>query len=316
MELQKETKTTLERKAGTARLSQEMSPRINSTKKKETASAEEISDKIKNLAPYVNDKGYSDNGYIPVTKNKPPTLAETVEYLTQDKGAEVISTQGINGHKLEISNIRVHNTGNLLEAINAGICKETISDDLRNHMQGKYMISAVVDGQSVHKQITEPQYDKYLALDDYQRMRYFNNLFGIKDGNSVVVPDIKYPEFDKNDVSIRNEEAQEKAMDIIKGKDWYKRAEENGRHVKIDNLIVGQNPNNGSYVLKGYENGMPISIILTQKEFDDILSANSNQESREKSAGCSVISSAAYERDYQEMESNGREQEQSVGLGR
>lgn len=42
---------------------------------------------------------------------------------------------------------------------------------------GKYKMTAVINGQSVSHEITQKQYDKFLAVDDYQRMRLFAKIF-------------------------------------------------------------------------------------------------------------------------------------------
>ncbi len=42
---------------------------------------------------------------------------------------------------------------------------------------GKYKMTAVIDGQSVTHEISQKQYDKFLAVDDYQRMKLFSKIF-------------------------------------------------------------------------------------------------------------------------------------------
>ena len=42
---------------------------------------------------------------------------------------------------------------------------------------GKYKMTAVIDGQSITHEITQKQYDKFLAVDDYQRMKLFSKIF-------------------------------------------------------------------------------------------------------------------------------------------
>ena len=44
-------------------------------------------------------------------------------------------------------------------------------------VDGKYKMTAVIDGQSVTHEITQKQYDKFLAVDDYQRMKLFSKIF-------------------------------------------------------------------------------------------------------------------------------------------
>lgn len=65
-----------------------------------------------------NDKGHplesSDKA-----EDRTPTLNESVSLITKDTGQDIIDTQGVNGHQLEVSNIHVHNAATLLERLNA-----------------------------------------------------------------------------------------------------------------------------------------------------------------------------------------------------
>lgn len=42
---------------------------------------------------------------------------------------------------------------------------------------GKFKMTAVVDGQSISHEISQKEYDKFLAVDDYQRMKLFSKVF-------------------------------------------------------------------------------------------------------------------------------------------
>lgn len=42
---------------------------------------------------------------------------------------------------------------------------------------GKYKMSAVIDGQVISHEITQKDYDKFLAVDDYHRMKLFSKIF-------------------------------------------------------------------------------------------------------------------------------------------
>ena len=59
-----------------------------------------------------------------------------------------------NGREVEVGNISV--------------------DPLEN---GKYKMTAVINGQAISHEITEKQYDKFLAVDDYHRMQLFSKIF-------------------------------------------------------------------------------------------------------------------------------------------
>ena len=43
--------------------------------------------------------------------------------------------------------------------------------------QGKYKMSAVIDGQVISHEISQKDYDKFLAVDDYHRMKLFSKIF-------------------------------------------------------------------------------------------------------------------------------------------
>ena len=43
--------------------------------------------------------------------------------------------------------------------------------------EGKYKMTAVIDGQVISHEITQRDYDKFLAVDDYHRMKFFSKIF-------------------------------------------------------------------------------------------------------------------------------------------
>lgn len=43
--------------------------------------------------------------------------------------------------------------------------------------EGKYRMTAVIDGQAISHEITQRDYDKFLAVDDYHRMKLFSKIF-------------------------------------------------------------------------------------------------------------------------------------------
>lgn len=59
-----------------------------------------------------------------------------------------------NGREVEVDNISV--------------------DPMEN---GKYKMTAVINGQAISHEITQKQYDKFLAVDDYHRMQLFSKIF-------------------------------------------------------------------------------------------------------------------------------------------
>ena len=51
----------------------------------------------------------------------------------------------------------------------------TVESDLQS--TGKYRMTAIIDGQRVSHEITQKQYDKFMAVDDYHRMKLFSKVF-------------------------------------------------------------------------------------------------------------------------------------------
>ncbi len=63
--------------------------------------------------------------------------------------------EGRHGREVEVTDISVHGTD----------------------VPGKYVMSAVIDGEAISHEISQKQYDKFLALDDYHRMKLFGSIF-------------------------------------------------------------------------------------------------------------------------------------------
>jgi hypothetical protein len=51
----------------------------------------------------------------------------------------------------------------------------TVEPDMQS--SGKYKMTAIIDGQRVSHEITQKQYDKFMAVDDYHRMKLFSKVF-------------------------------------------------------------------------------------------------------------------------------------------
>ncbi len=43
--------------------------------------------------------------------------------------------------------------------------------------EGKYTMTAIINGESITHEISQKQYDKFLAVDDYHRMKLFSKIF-------------------------------------------------------------------------------------------------------------------------------------------
>ena len=54
--------------------------------------------------------------------------------------------------------------------------------------EGKFRMTAIINGERVSHEITQKQYDKFMAVDDYHRMKLFSKIFGevdMKDRTSL-----------------------------------------------------------------------------------------------------------------------------------
>ena len=73
-------------------------------------------------------------------------------YLNENKGW---FREDKNGREVEVSQIYVH----------------------PSETEGKYKMTAVINGESISHEISQKQYDKFMAVDDYHRMKLFSKVF-------------------------------------------------------------------------------------------------------------------------------------------
>lgn len=65
--------------------------------------------------------------------------------------------------------------------------REVTVDDIRvepSGQEGTYKMTAIIDGERVSHEITQKQYDKFMAIDDYHRLKLFSKVFGEVDMKS------------------------------------------------------------------------------------------------------------------------------------
>jgi hypothetical protein len=51
--------------------------------------------------------------------------------------------------------------------------------------EAKYRMTAVINGESISHEITQKQYDKFMAIDDYHRMKLFSHIFNEVDMKNI-----------------------------------------------------------------------------------------------------------------------------------
>lgn len=154
------------------------------------------------------------SGKTPEDLDKASTEQETKEEGKQKTGkasnnvqtAQAINENNvrINGENLDLKNIQAQTRKNLLgdaqvngESLQnvkenkewkrsgehgrsteiGDITVEKMKDANGKPMEGKYIMSAVIDGNVVSHEINQKQYDKFLVVNDYQRMKLFDKIF-------------------------------------------------------------------------------------------------------------------------------------------
>ena len=75
--------------------------------------------------------------------------------LTYENGSKGWYKEGAHGREVQVDEIFVH----------------------PGESEDKYRMTAVIDGQVVSHEITQKQYDKFMAVDDYHRMKLFSKIF-------------------------------------------------------------------------------------------------------------------------------------------
>ncbi|MBR1438072.1 MAG: hypothetical protein IJ587_05985, partial [Synergistaceae bacterium] len=153
---------------------------------------------------------------------------ETVVHRDRSTGDRRDVTQAVEQHVKEVSNLRVEADGS------------------------QYKMTAIVDGKEESHEITEKDYNKFLALDDSQRLRLFNKTMGIPDGQSVRVADIESVKYAPKD-------------EVLK-------IEINGRMNEVKDLKA-QLDNDGKYRIwftHSVDNYVvPTGVDITQEQYDN-----------------------------------------------
>lgn len=127
--------------------------------------------------------------------NRESVLIEHVQTVRKDseKEAEERSVAHVDGNRLYEMNggkgwYREERHG---REVNVGDIKVEPVRDSRGEPERsekgeiKYRMTAVINGQSISHEITQKQYDKFLAVDDYHRMKLFSKIFDEVDMKNV-----------------------------------------------------------------------------------------------------------------------------------
>ena len=91
-----------------------------------------------------------------------------LQYIDENKGWY---REGRHGREVSVDEIRI-------EPITNRPTEQTTNKEKEGQQtEGKYRMTAIIDGQIVSHEITQKQYDKFMAIDDYHRMKLFSKVF-------------------------------------------------------------------------------------------------------------------------------------------
>lgn len=109
---------------------------------------------------------------------RPGVIEDKMELLPEQAFPE--KTVVMNGNDLRYLN---ENKGWFREGRHG---REVSVDTIRVELEteGKYKMTAVIDGETVSHEITQKQYNKFMAIDDFHRMKLFSKIFGEVDMKS------------------------------------------------------------------------------------------------------------------------------------
>lgn len=95
------------------------------------------------------------------------------------QGDKVINGTEINdANVVKKQNKEWHRSGDHGRATEIGDIAIAKDRDLNgNYAKGKYVMTAVIDGQPISHEITQKQYDKFIKVSDYARMKLFDQIF-------------------------------------------------------------------------------------------------------------------------------------------
>lgn len=129
------------------------------------------------------------NQYQVAEQNQPQGLEEDIQIIREDQGQFQGQYQGqqmglpednrqgvVNMHGSELDYINP-DKGWFREGKHG---REVTVDDIRvepTETEGKYKMTAIIDGEVISHEIKQKDYDKFLAVDDYHRMKLFSKIF-------------------------------------------------------------------------------------------------------------------------------------------
>ena len=193
-----------------------------------------------------------------------PRIRQIVDDLNSDYGQDIIAAAE-NGKQLQVSNIHVHDQAKLFDGMASRFADGANIGSQRAEMQGKYLMTAIVDGKNVQRHISKEQFDEYAALPANKKLEKFNEIFGIKNGNSVLVAD-KQTKYSNEGIAIDNRAVSD-VRAVLSNRDWYNRMRANGTEPTISNARISKEADGTAYLTANI-NGEQTKTQISSEEFN------------------------------------------------
>ena len=195
-----------------------------------------------------------------------PRIRQIVDDLNSDYGQDIIAAAE-NGKQLQVSNIHVHDQAKLFDGMTSRFADGANIGSQRAEMQGKYLMTAIVDGKNVQKHISKEQFDDYTALPANKKLEKFNEIFGIKNGNSVLIAD-KQTKYSNEGIAIDNRAVSD-VRAVLSNRDWYNRMRANGTEPTISNARISKEADGTAYLTANI-NGEQTKTRISSEEYNKL----------------------------------------------
>lgn len=195
-----------------------------------------------------------------------PRIRQIVDDLNSDYGQDITAAVE-NGKQLQVSNIHVHDQAKLFDGMASRFADGANIGSQRAEMQGKYLMTAIVDGKNVQKHISREQFDEYAALPSDKKLEKFNEIFDIKNGNSVLVAD-KQSKYSNEGIAIDNR-AVNNVRAVLSNRDWYNRMRANGTEPTISNARISKEADGTAYLTANI-NGEQTKTQISSEEYNKL----------------------------------------------
>lgn len=125
--------------------------------------------------------------------NKATDLSTLVTLVDQDyDGKELIEGELRNGNTISVSNINVHQASELLVKMNEAGTKEQIPQETLDRLNGRYLMTALVNGHTVSHVIDKETYDRFASLNEQQKLEEFQKVYDIPENRLQAVENKKF----------------------------------------------------------------------------------------------------------------------------